>query len=309
VIQIRKEVLKAALLNFNPDLFLVDNFPLGANGELLESLQMLKDNGCKSILGLRDILDAPEVVKKEWKKKKIYEVLKNFYEKIFIYGMQEIFDAIELYEMDQELAKKTTFTGFLTHISDVKSKQELGVNGKLVLANGGGGGDAFPLFDTLIKIIPHFKEITFLLIFGPLMGKEDKETLQKRGKGLQNLQFLNYLPNLSSYFKSADALITMCGYNSAAEIVSTSAKALVIPRTWRFGEHQKKGETSEEKEQILRAESLANGGYIELLYHKNLNEFSLKQALEKVLSKKFKPKEKLALDGLHQTVTKLKEFL
>src|SRR5207253_9484824 len=57
-------ILKAAEL-FKPDVFLVDYTPTGVWGELLPTLQMLKGqkDPPKVILGLRDILDAPEVTR------------------------------------------------------------------------------------------------------------------------------------------------------------------------------------------------------------------------------------------------------
>ena len=65
--QMRKELIRSALLNFRPHLLLVDHMPHGAMGELLPALEALKDVDAPTrvVLGLRDILDAPEVIEQK----------------------------------------------------------------------------------------------------------------------------------------------------------------------------------------------------------------------------------------------------
>src|SRR2546427_9532478 len=63
VVQLRADLLRNVLLNFRPDLLLVDHMPVGAQGELLPAVKALKQAypKCCVVLGLRDTLDAPEV--------------------------------------------------------------------------------------------------------------------------------------------------------------------------------------------------------------------------------------------------------
>src|SRR5687767_3515569 len=61
--RLRADLIREAVLGFAPDVFLVDNFPLGSQGELLPTLKALRATPTRIMLGLRDVLDAPEAVR------------------------------------------------------------------------------------------------------------------------------------------------------------------------------------------------------------------------------------------------------
>ena len=63
ILHLRKQLLSHVLINYSPDIFLVDHMPHGAMGELLPTLEALKHSRMHTqvVLGLRDILDSPEV--------------------------------------------------------------------------------------------------------------------------------------------------------------------------------------------------------------------------------------------------------
>src|SRR5687767_14957365 len=67
LIDIRSRTIKAALEAFRPDLFIVDKLPRGAFGELDAVLESLQREGTRCVLGLRDILDDPATVEREWR--------------------------------------------------------------------------------------------------------------------------------------------------------------------------------------------------------------------------------------------------
>lgn len=303
VIRMRRAIIEKTLLCFAPDLFIVDNFPLGSNKELLKPLEALKKTGCKTILGIRDIVDAPEVVRKDWTKKNMYNILETYYDKILIYGLKEIFDSPKEYGFSQSLQEKCRFTGFITHTIPTKSAGRL-----QILATGGGGGDAYPLFDALLDTAAILPKKHFTIILGPLMGNQDKERLRLKSCSLKNVVLKDYLPDLGSHFANAEIVIGMCGYNSAAEIVSSGARAVIVPRTWRFGEHEKKNFVNEEKEQIFRGKMLANAGFATLLEQHLLSPETLRKAIETELSRKTQA-SRLPLEGLENAATEIMELL
>src|SRR5437016_11022188 len=67
----------------------------------------------KVILGLRDILDAPEVTRELWRKDRAYDAISQYYDGVFIYGCREVFDTAAQYGLDGALAGKVTFCGYL----------------------------------------------------------------------------------------------------------------------------------------------------------------------------------------------------
>jgi len=64
----RRELIRSAVLTYQPHILLVDHMPHGAMGELIPTLEALRASGAPTriVLGLRDILDAPEVVRQRW---------------------------------------------------------------------------------------------------------------------------------------------------------------------------------------------------------------------------------------------------
>lgn len=289
---IRSRIIRETILSFSPDLFMVDNFPLGAQQELLPLLHDLKDLHTQTILGLRDIVDGPEAIQNEWKRLGIYDILNRYYNKILIYGLKEIFDPVTAYDLPPEIADKLIFTGYLTGTDPVNRTkeevwEELGTDGPFILATGGGGGDAYPLLSTFMKAFKEFPNRKAVLFNGPLMGDADRNHLSEERGTTENIMIQQFTDDLRPYLKAADLVVSMCGYNMASEIVFHGARAVVAPRTWRFGEHKKRKVTSEEQEQILRAEALAEKGYVHLLRPEELSPEELAN------------KMKLALNGPH----------
>ena len=62
---LRACLLEAAVKSFQPEVTLVEKHPFGARGEFRAGLEALKKRGGHAVLGLRDILDAPDVVRRE----------------------------------------------------------------------------------------------------------------------------------------------------------------------------------------------------------------------------------------------------
>src|SRR5207237_5130319 len=91
---IRVHILRSVALQFRPDVLLVDHMPHGAMGELEPTLSALR-NVCphtKIVLGLRDILDAPEIVTRRWDLEGAYDPMRRHYDVVLVYGRQDVFD-------------------------------------------------------------------------------------------------------------------------------------------------------------------------------------------------------------------------
>jgi len=314
--EIRSRIIKETVTAFDPQVFIVDNFPLGAHAELLPLLKNLKGSQTKTVLGLRDIVECPDAIRSEWKRNGIYDAIDRYYDKVLIYGVREIFDAIKEYRIPEKLETKVHFCGYLTGTDpipllaeDIKTKY--GIKGPLILATGGGGGDAFPLLSTLIEAagkIPHSHTLIFA---GPLMGEGDRLELTRAINGNPHIIMNEFVQDLRPYLKQADLLVSMCGYNIASEIMLHGTKAVIAPRTWRFGEHAERHRSKEEKEQIMRGRLMAKHGYVSLLEPELLNPNNLAETMMCALKTPFyTPKDhSFTINGLQNAVTHIMELL
>ncbi|MFQ5729466.1 MAG: glycosyltransferase, partial [Waddliaceae bacterium] len=190
-------------------------------------------------------------------------------------------------------------------------REKLGAKGPILLATGGGGGDAFPLLSNLIEAVSHLPNSSTLMLTGPLMGESDRKELESRVNGKGNIKIEDYVQDLRPYMKAADLVVSMCGYNIAAEIVYHEAKAVVVPRTWRFGEHKKRKQTTEEKEQVLRAQVLAKCGLVRFVEPDELTPEHLAREITEALSLSYPVPNvtKIQVEGLRHAVQHIREMV
>src|SRR5215218_10665545 len=85
VLDMRRAVLQTTVRGFRPDVLLVDHMPHGAMGELVPALDLLRDEETVVVLGLRDILDAPPVVRERWRLEGAFEALERYYDRVLVY--------------------------------------------------------------------------------------------------------------------------------------------------------------------------------------------------------------------------------
>src|SRR5437763_4589606 len=243
---LRVATIQEAVRVFHPQVLLVDHVPVGIWGELLPSLQMLKrrSDAPRIVLGLRDILDAPEVTRTLWEREGTYEAIRRYYDEIFIYGRKEIFDTGAHYGLDGEFAPKLRYVGYVCEQEPYKSqdemRNELQVENKLLVVTGGGGADAFPMMLECMKafkLLGANSELEAIFITGPLMESGQREHLRELARGLK-ARVLVHVDDHLNYMNAADLVVTMGGYNSLYQLVRLRKKGLVIPRPGPSAEQQ-----------------------------------------------------------------------
>src|SRR5215472_4918757 len=233
----KTKALRAATMQqvayvFHPQLLLVDHMPVGVWGELLPLLKMLKERSDPPIitLGLRDILDCPEVTRTLWEREGTYQVIRKYYDEIFIYGSREVFDTSSHYGLEREFAKRIRYCGYVCAPEPYKSKEqmrkELQVEHRLIVVTGGGGVDGYPMMRTCMKALrllgPH-AGVESIFISGPLMESEQRERLCEQAKG-QKARVLTYVEDALSYLNAADLVVSMAGYNSMCQMLQLGRK-------------------------------------------------------------------------------------
>jgi predicted glycosyltransferase len=110
---IRQAIIHRTAEVFAPDIFLVDKEPQGLRGEVKDTLVMLKEKGARLVLGLRDVMEAPDALAEEWKRKKAVSVLDELYDDIWIYGLESIYNPLIGIYMPPSVHDKVSYTGNL----------------------------------------------------------------------------------------------------------------------------------------------------------------------------------------------------
>ena len=271
---LRASIVQKSADIFEPQLFLVDHVPAGVWGDLLPTLRLLKEREAGIVLGLRDILDSPEVTRAVWRQKNFYKLVETYYDELFIYGCRDVFDTASQYGLDRELGEKIRYCGYVcseeSHRTPEQIREKLRMRkDRLIVVTAGGGYDAYPLMEACLKAFRLLgKELPFeaLFITGPLMEPLQRECLQTLASEV-GVSVEVCVEDILSYMNAADLVITMAGYNSLSEILHLRKKALVIPR---------QGPSAE---QTTRARLFSERGLIDAIFPDELSPRTLAERI------------------------------
>src|SRR5262245_42009266 len=155
IVKLRSETIRAAVSTFRPDLVVIDNVPRGALGELQLTLEDLAADGVPCVLGLRDILDDPEVVTREWARAGNERVIRDYYRAIWVYGDPALYNMGAEYGFSAEVRRRIRYLGYLDQRARLAPASEAGPeslpgdvhHGPFALCTVGGGQDGFELAD------------------------------------------------------------------------------------------------------------------------------------------------------------------
>ncbi len=235
-LQMRSSIIHHTAEIFDPDLFIVDKEPLGLRGEVEETLLMLKDRGVPLILGLRDVMDDPDLLVPEWERKKVLPALSNLYDDIWVYGLPQICDPLEGVALPKSVRKKLTYTGYLRrslpHIPLPPTPFQK-IEGPYLLVTTGGGGDGEVVIDWVLRAYEQDKAMPLpaLLVLGPFMQSERQLEFIARAQNLKKVEAITFDAQMETLMARAAGVVAMGGYNTFCEILSFDKRALIVPRT------------------------------------------------------------------------------
>lgn len=261
LIDLRSDTLTAALDSFRPDVLVVDKLPLGAFDELRPALEMLRRRGrCRNVLGLREILDDPTVVRREWRLNDFDGAVRRYYDRVWVYGDRAVFDPTVEYDLPADIAARVRFSGYLAPSAAPASRDDddpvaaLGLPaGPLALGVVGGGRDGLPLAEAFIRA-PRPAGMSAVLVTGPLMPVAERAALRRLAAGDAGARVLEFVTDPTPLLRRADRVVAMGGYNTVCELLGHRARALIVPRT------------RPRTEQLIRAERFARLGLLDMLH-------------------------------------------
>jgi predicted glycosyltransferase len=232
----RTRIIRDTADIYRPDLFIVDKEPLGLRGEVEPTLRMLKERGTPIVMGLRDVMDDPEQLAKEWERKHIVPALRDLYDEIWIYGLPQINKPLQGIVVPPSVRHKMVYTGYLRrelplHTDAPHEGDE--IDGPFILVTPGGGGDGPDLVDWVLSAYESDPNIPYgaVIVFGPFMSAAARESFKERAARFPNIRTLTFTNNLGALMTQAAGVVAMGGYNTFCEILSFDKKALIVPRT------------------------------------------------------------------------------
>lgn len=236
----REKVILDSIIRYRPDVFLIDHAPAGMKGELLKALAFIRKTmpETRTVLGLRDILDSPEVVRSLWQEQNIYQLLDNAYDHILVYGSRHLFDLVREYEIPDCIAAKTHYCGYIARtIKTISTPDSWPSNVShaarpVVLVTAGGGGDGYPLLSAYLRALNNLPQgvAQSILVPGPLMAPDEQRTLSAAAAQRSDVRVVLFTTDLLELIQRADLVVSMAGYNTTAEILVAKKPAILVPR-------------------------------------------------------------------------------
>ncbi|WP_416192585.1 glycosyltransferase family protein [Neisseria sp. CCUG12390] len=301
LVNIRKNIIHAALEAFEPDIMVVDNVPRGAMSELDNILPELSSRGTHIVLGVRDIIDEPEAVRSQWKKLQNIEIIRLYFSSIWVYGDPSLYNFAEEYQVAPDIVEKLRYVGYLDQSRRMEVRGlKVGaseIESPFALCALGGGQDGFEVAQAFVQsALP--ENWRGLLITGALMPEEQREQLHAMAKKrpLRDIKVVDFVPEPLKIMRDAECIISMGGYNTTTEILSFNKRALIVPRI------------KPRTEQWIRASRLAERGIIECLHPDELTPEAL-SAFMRSTDKPADARTGLRFDGLDRVVGEIRKIL
>lgn len=254
VISHRSSVLNRSASQFRPDIFIADKEPLGLHGELEATLSGL-DGRVAKILGLRDILDDRELLRKEWDSRGVTARIGELYDEIWIYGPKWFYEPLDGLELPENIKQKVRYLGFLGSGRKVVESVQPRLGDPYILVTAGGGEDGAGLMERVLSVCESGAKLErkLVLLLGPLTDVADRDRIYSRAARFDDVEVVDFESDPSQLLANSAAVVAMCGYNTFCEVLEAKKPALFVPRE------------TPRKEQLIRAERAAELGIAGLM--------------------------------------------
>jgi predicted glycosyltransferase len=290
-LRMRQSIIRSTAEMFQPDIFIVDKEPLGLRGEVEETLSYLKTRGTTLILGLREVMDAPELLAAEWQRNDVLRKIGMLYDTIWVYGPPDFYDPLAGLDVPANVRAKMKFVGFLQR--SLSKVEEPGHRPKedYLLVTTGGGGDGADLVHNVIHAYQQDPELKHraLIVLGPYMPAKKRRKLLRKGANIPSIEMIEFDNRMEELIAGAKAVVAMGGYNTYCEILSFDKPALIVPRV------------APRQEQLIRARRAAELGLVEMFLPEEADDALKFAAALKALPDRAPPSKSnpnLTLEGL-----------
>jgi predicted glycosyltransferase len=259
LLALRARLICSTIDGFEPHVLIADHLPLGALRELSPTLERIRARGTtRCVLGLRDVMQDPETVRRTWSDPAIEAAMRDCYDAIWVYGDPAVYDAVHEYGLPETLAAKARYLGYIDQRPRLQFAARQGAallatipRGRLVLCIVGGGQDGAQLAQAFVEAeVP--PDASGVIVTGLFMPERHRDRVRRIVEGSPRHQVLEFVSETAPLIQRADRVISMGGYNTMCEVLSFEKQALVVPRVTNA-------------EQWIRAQRLQQLGLVEVL--------------------------------------------
>ena len=278
------------LRDLAPDVFITELFPFGRRVLKAEFLAMLETAARISptpivLASVRDILAPPS---KPEKAEETASTVERYYDAVLVHSDPERTPLNISWSVTPKLKKMLAYTGYVAPPLPVPHPQRIGHGEILVTAGGGSVGDG--LFEVAVDAAHQDRSRQWRLLVGGSNAATRIEKLRSRA-GNTRITIEPTRPDFRQMLHHAAASVSMCGYNTAMDLLQSNTPAVFVP-------FDRGGEV----EQTLRAQSLSQRSGYAMIREADLTAQGLLLQLGKTMKQCCGGAAETGFDGANETV-------
>ncbi|MEH6646484.1 glycosyltransferase family protein [Sulfitobacter sp.] len=284
----RRDALLQAFAAFAPDILITELFPFGRRILKAEFIALLSAARalpqpplvCASI---RDILAPPSKPKKA-----VFadDMIAEFYDAALVHSDEDLTPLDLSWPVSERLRPFLRYTGFVAPAPATAHPAQTGLGEIIVSAGGGDVGG--PVYEAAIAVAA-LTDRPMRLLVGGAFAHSRIEDLRRHAPAHVIVEAAR--PDFRQMLYHASASVSLCGYNTALDILQAGTPAVFVP----FDE-------GGEVEQGLRATALATQSGIAALPRAELTAESLCATLDAVIADPRRPTNGTSFDGAARAV-------
>ncbi|MEM7318281.1 MAG: glycosyltransferase [Pseudomonadota bacterium] len=288
----RQRTVLQILSDYAPDVLITELFPFGRRvlkSEFQALLQAAVDMASRPLVlcSIRDILAPPS---KPSKSIETVRLVQRFFDGVLVHSDPQVTTLDASWPVNDALADKLRYTGFVA--PDPADPHPDGVGTGEILVSAGGGAVGGPIFRCAIEASRLMPNRHWRLLVGGRRAEAEAEI-----KALAELAITTPVtieparPDFRQILCNAAASISMCGYNTAMDLLQTGVPAVVVPF-----------DAGSEVEQGLRADALSALPGLTQISSADLSPQILVDALQRVLHEGSRTASDFSFDGAFRSV-------
>lgn len=287
-LQNRQDTLLALLGQFQPDLLLTELFPFGRRslrGEFRALLEAADAMTPRPLIlsSIRDILAPPSKPKKA---EAAEALVAEFYDGVLVHSDPATTTLDASWPVTPALSDKLIYTGYVAPPAAPPHPDQIGAGEILVSAGGGDVGDA--LFACAIEAAKQMPDQRFRLLVG---GRDAQARIARLTDPTSPAVLEPARPDFRQMLPHAAASVSMCGYNTALDLLQAGTPSVFVPF-----------DAGNEVEQTLRARSLAALPGFVVAPAADLTAARLVEAIASAMRQPQREVHNLRFDGATQSV-------
>lgn len=276
VMEFRRDRMLHQFAQIQPDVLMLELFPFGRrrfSTELIPLLEAAKAAGTKVVCSLRDIVVTKQDRSRH--EEKICRLMNQYFDLLLIHGDAQFMPLETSFSRVKDLNCDVHYTGYVVQENSPSPISPSPLPTPLILVSVGGGRFGHELLNAvaeastqLEKRIPH----NIQMFTGPFAPDEVFKRLQTIASQRRNLTVDRYTSNLLHYMNHADLSISMAGYNTTMNILTTGVRSMLLPFTG-----------NDDQEQRIRSERLEELGIVNVIRQNELEPERLTQKINTCL--------------------------